>query len=109
VAVDTLKKLMKQFSLAMETAYQGTTHKTPKTDHLVHHVVRKVQDERLHLFTEDWPRNAKAKAVLNILFAGEANLTSSTLNAFNRKVQAIVRGQQYAEEMDLLPQVDLAL
>ncbi|KAF8256916.1 hypothetical protein EI94DRAFT_1481458, partial [Lactarius quietus] len=89
-AVDILKKLKKQVALAMKTAYQGTNHKDPKTDHLVHRVARKVREEELHSFTADRPGNAKAKAVLNILSVGEAKLKSSTLNTFNRKIQAMV-------------------
>ncbi|KAF8257110.1 hypothetical protein EI94DRAFT_1819015 [Lactarius quietus] len=38
-ALDILKKLKKQVATSMKTAYQGMTHKAPKTDHLVWQVV----------------------------------------------------------------------
>lgn len=102
-------QLKKQIAKAMKTAYQGTSHKDPNTNHLVHCVSEKVHKEGLHLFTEDRPGNAKAKAILNILLAGEAKIKSSTLKAFNRKIQAMVEGQQYNEELDSLPQVNFAI
>jgi hypothetical protein len=102
-----LKKLKKQVALSMKTAYQGTSHKDPKTDHLVHRVARTVRDEALHSFTADRPGNAKAKAVPNILSVGEAKLKSSTLNTFNRKIRAMAEGRQYDEESNSLPQVDI--
>ncbi|KAH9022118.1 hypothetical protein EDB85DRAFT_2151958 [Lactarius pseudohatsudake] len=52
-SVDVLKKLKKQVALAMNTAYQGTTHKDPRTDHLVWRVAKKIHEERLHLYMED--------------------------------------------------------
>ncbi len=93
----------------MKTAYQGTTHKDPRTDHLVRRVAKKVHKERLHLYTEDRRGNLKAKAVPNVLSVGEAKLKSSSLNTFNRKIRAMVEGWQYDEESDSLPQIALTL
>lgn len=107
--MDILKRLKKQAASAMKTAYQGTTHKAPKTDHLVRHVAKKVHEEQLHLYKEDRPGNANAKAVLNILSTGEAKLRSSSLKTFNRKIRAMVEGRQYNEETDSLPQVALTV
>ena len=47
--MDILKKLKKQVVSVMKTAYQGTNHKDPKTDHLVKRVAKKVFDEGLHV------------------------------------------------------------
>ncbi len=51
--MDILKKLKKQVASSMKIAYQGTTHKGPRTDHLIWHVTKKVHEERLHLYAED--------------------------------------------------------
>ena len=94
----------------MKTAYQGTNHKEPKTDHLVKQVAKKVFDEGLHQFTKERPGNEKAKAVPNIISVGEAKLRSSSLATFNRKIRAMAEGRQYDEdysESDLLPTVAL--
>ncbi|KAI9442062.1 hypothetical protein BJY52DRAFT_1128663, partial [Lactarius psammicola] len=108
-AVDVLKKLKKQVASTMKMAYQGTTHKDPRTDHLVQRVAKKIREERLHLYMEDRPGNAKAKAVPNVLLVGEAKLKSSSLSTFNRKIRAMVEGRQYDEESDSLPQIALTL
>lgn len=112
-AVDIVKKLKKRVASVMQTAYQGTTHTAPKTDHLVWRVAKKVHDERLHVYTEDRIGNAKAKSVPNILSVGEAKLKSSSLATFNRKICAMAEGRQYVsdnlEEPDLLPQIALTI
>ena len=102
-----LKKLKRQVTLAMKTAYQGTTHKDPKVDRLVWRVAKKVYEEKLHLYTEDRAGNAKAKAVPDILIVGEAKLKSSSLSTFNRKIRAMIEGGKFDEESDLLPEIDL--
>lgn len=89
--------------------YQGSTHTSPKTDHLVWRVAEKVREEQLHVYREDRAGNAKAKAVPDILAVGEAKLKSSSLNTFNRKFRAMVEGRQYDEELDSLPQVALVV
>ncbi|KAH9020749.1 hypothetical protein EDB84DRAFT_1621797 [Lactarius hengduanensis] len=48
---------------AMKTAYQGTSHKDPRTDHLVQRVAKKVHEEKLHLYIEDRRGNSMVKAV----------------------------------------------
>ena len=93
----------------MKAGYQGTTHKDPKTDHLVWRVAKKIYEERLHLYTEDRPGNAKAKAVPNILTIGEAKLKSSSLSTFNRKICVMKEGGKYNEESDSLPQITLSV
>jgi hypothetical protein len=108
-AVDVLKKLKKQVASAMKTAYQGSTHKVPKTDHLVWRVAKKVHEEELHLYAEDRTGNAKAKIVPDVISVGEAKLLSASLNTFNRKVHAMVEGRIYDEEVDTLPQNTLAV
>ncbi|KAH9160733.1 hypothetical protein EDB89DRAFT_1885651 [Lactarius sanguifluus] len=108
-AIDIIKKLKKRVSVAMKTAYQGTTHTDPKTDHLVWRVSKKVREEQLHMYTEDRPGNAKAKAVPDILAMGEVKLLSSSLNTFNRKFCAMAEGRGYDEELDSLPQMALAV
>jgi hypothetical protein len=107
--VDILKKLKKQVASAMKTAYQGTTHTDPRTDHLVQRVAKKVHEEALHLYTEDRLGNAKAKAVPDLIRQGKAKLKSSSLNTFNRKIRAMVEGRQYDEESDSLPLVALTV
>jgi hypothetical protein len=93
----------------MKMAYQGTTHKDPKTDHLVWHVAKKVREEQLHIYKEDRLDSAKAKAVLDILAVGEVKLMSLSLNTFNRKFCAMVEGREYNEELDSLPQMALTV
>ena len=107
--MDVLKKLKKQVALALKTAYQGTTHKVPKTDHLVRRVAKKIYDEGLHLYTEDRPGNENIKAIANILYVGQEKLRSSSLSTFNRKIRDMIEGQQYNEELDSLPQFSLAV
>ena len=107
--MDILKKLKKQVTSAMKTGYQGTTHKDPKTDHLVWRVANKIREERLHLYTEGRTGNAKAKAVPDILTVGEAKLKSSSLNTFNRKICTMKAGGKYNEESDSLPQITLSV
>ncbi|KAH9011587.1 hypothetical protein EDB84DRAFT_1590667 [Lactarius hengduanensis] len=108
-AIDIIKKLKKRVSVAMKTAYQGTTHTDPKTDHLVWRIAKKVREEQLHMYEEDRPGNAKAKAVPDILAMGEAKLLSSSLKTFNWKFCAMVEGRGYDEELDSLPQMALAV
>ena len=112
-AVDILKKLKKRVASVMKTAYQGTTHTAPKTNHLVPRVAKKVHDKRLHVYTEDRIGNMKVKSVPNILPIGEAKLKSSLLATFNHKICAMAEGQQYVsddlEEPDKLPQIALAV
>ena len=112
-AVDIIKKLKKKVASVMKTAYQGTTHTAPKTDHLVGQIAKKVHDERLHVYTEDRIGNAKVKSVPNILSVGEAKLKSSSLATFNRKICAMAERRQYVsddlEEPDELPQITLAV
>lgn len=102
--VDILKKLKKQVSTAMKTAYQGTTHKTPKTDHLVWRVANKVREEKLHSYKEDRIGNKKVKLVPDIIYVGRAKLISSSLKTFNRKIHCMVEGREYDDEADSLPQ-----
>ncbi|KAH9011630.1 hypothetical protein EDB85DRAFT_2159783 [Lactarius pseudohatsudake] len=108
-SVDVLKKLKKQVTLTMNTAYQGTTHKDPRTDHLVWRVAKKIHEERLHLYTEDRPGNAKANAVPDVVSVGKTKLRSSSLTTFNRKVRAMVEGREYDEEPDSLPHISLTV
>ncbi|KAH9036081.1 hypothetical protein EDB84DRAFT_1398153 [Lactarius hengduanensis] len=108
-AVDILKKLKKQVASAMKTAYQGTSHKDPRTDHLVQRVAKKVHEEKLHLYIEDRRGNSMVKAVPSILSVGEEKLKSSSLSTFNRKIRAMVEGRQYDEESDSLPHPQIAL
>ncbi|CAA7268575.1 unnamed protein product [Cyclocybe aegerita] len=92
-AIHFIKKLKKQVALAMSASYQSTTHTKPNTDHLVHRVANKVSEEKLHVYTENRPGNAKVTATPNILSVGEQKLKSSTLSTFNRKVRAMVEGR----------------
>ena len=108
-AVDILKKLKKQVASALKTAYKGTTHKVPKTDHLVWHVSKKIYDKGLHLYTEDRPGNKNIKAITNSLFVGQEKLRSSSLSTFNCKICDMIEGQQYNEDLDSLPQFSLAV
>jgi hypothetical protein len=108
-AVDILKKLKKQVSSAMKTAYQGTTHKDPKTDHIVWRVTKKVYEEKPHVYTEDRTGNTKFKAVPDILSVGKAKLKSSSLGKFNRKIRTMIEGGKFDEELDSLPQLSLSV
>ncbi|KAF8274044.1 hypothetical protein EI94DRAFT_1768902 [Lactarius quietus] len=107
-AVDILKKLKKQVASAMRTAYQGTTHKAPRTEPLVWRVANKVREEMLHSYKEDQIGNTKAKLVPDVIFVGKVKLKSSSLSTFNRKVHGMVEGREYDEDLeadsDLLPQ-----
>ncbi|KAN0135293.1 hypothetical protein V8E53_006858 [Lactarius tabidus] len=67
-AVDILKKLKKQVATSMKTAYQGMTHKAPKTDHLIWRVANRVRKEMLHLYKDDRIGNKKTKLVLNMIY-----------------------------------------
>lgn len=92
----------------MKTAYQGITHKDPKTNHLVWRVAKNVYKERLHVYTGDRAGNAKVKAVPDILALGEAKLKSSSLSTFNRKIRTMIEGGEFDEESDLLPSMSLS-
>ncbi|KAH8993094.1 hypothetical protein EDB83DRAFT_2509997 [Lactarius deliciosus] len=108
--IGELKKLLQAKGLnSTWDPYQGTTHTDPKTDHLVWRIAKKVREEQLHMYEEDRPGNAKAKAVPDILAMGEAKLLSSSLNTFNRKFCAMVEGKGYDEELNSLPQMALAV
>ncbi|KAF8811264.1 hypothetical protein BYT27DRAFT_7090248, partial [Phlegmacium glaucopus] len=107
-AIHFLKKLKKQVALAMSASYQSTTHTNPNTDHLVWIVADHIHNEKLHVYRENRPGNAKVVPTLDILDIGEEKLKSSSLATFNRKVCAMVEGRRYDEEQDSLPQFALA-
>jgi hypothetical protein len=110
-AIDVLKKLKKQVAKVMKTAYQGTTHTVPNTNHLVKRVANKIQEENLHLYNKDRLGNPKVKSVPDTISVGEAKLLSLSLITFNCKIHAMVDGQQYAvdKEPDSLPQFALSV
>ncbi|KAF8263670.1 hypothetical protein EI94DRAFT_1596143, partial [Lactarius quietus] len=105
--VDVLKKLKKQVAKVMKTAYQRTTHTTPKTDHLVKRVATKIYKEN-YIYRSG---NAKVKSMPDTISVGEAKILSLSLTTFNHKICAMVDGQQYAidKEPDLLPQCALSV
>lgn len=90
----------------MKTAYQGRTHTTPKTDHLVWRIANNVHKEKLHLYKEDRIGNKNAELIPDIVYLGRSKLISSSLKTFNHKIRAMVEGREYDEdpEVDSLPQ-----
>lgn len=89
-------------------SYQGSSHTTPDTSHLVRKVADKVRDLELQKFIPGREGNAKVKKTINILARGEEQLKSSSLATFNKKIRILIEGGVFEDEVDTLPPISFA-
>lgn len=90
-AIIHLQKIKKKVAAALETAYRNTGHTTPDTSDMPKRVAGKVASEGLQDFEDGRINNDRRKPTKNILMTGEAQIKSSTLATFNKKLVAPVR------------------
>ena len=67
----------------LSSLYQGSSHSSPDTSHLVWRVADMVKKEEIQVFKENRAGNLKVKAVIDIRATGEAKLQSLSLATFN--------------------------
>jgi hypothetical protein len=110
-AIDYLNKIKKKVASTLSASYQGSTHTTPDTSHLVWRVADNAQDNEIQVFKANRSGNSSVKGVVDTLTTGAAKLKSSSLGTFNRKVFATINGHSYedGDEGDLIPPVQLSL
>jgi hypothetical protein len=110
-AIDYLNKIKKKVASTLSASYQGLTHTTPDTSHLVWRVADNSQDNKIQVFKENRSGNLNVKGVVDILTTEAAKLKSSSLGTFNRKVLAMINRHSYEDEDegDLIPPIQFDL
>lgn len=88
--------IKKQVAKSMKAGYQGSTHTTPNVSELVWRIAQKAENECLLLDTPN--RNFKTKPLTDLQAAGHARYESTSLAAFNKKLQAWQNGTSILEE-----------
>jgi hypothetical protein len=112
-AVIQLQHIKKQMASALGTSYEGTTHTTPDTSHLVWRVADKAQELGLARHQSGRSGNDNQKAIVDLIESGEKKLISSSLGTFNKKLACMLEGNLDGvvalTEDDELPAVAISL
>ncbi len=108
-AIDYLNKIKKKVTSVLSSTYQGSTHSSPDTSHLVWHIANTVWNDEFQVFKENREGNSKVKVAVDILATGEAKLCSSSIATFNQKICAMVNGHNYEDEENTIPLSQLTL
>ncbi|KAJ7626969.1 hypothetical protein FB45DRAFT_749875 [Roridomyces roridus] len=102
-AIVPLQRVKKIVTTALGGSYQGSSHTTPDTGHLVWRVQKKAAEEELQTFQPSRSTATPPTQKKDILYRGERLLQSSTLKTFNKKIAAMIEGRSFEEEVDDLP------
>ncbi|KAK7013155.1 hypothetical protein R3P38DRAFT_2640298 [Favolaschia claudopus] len=105
-AIDVIDSVKKNAAMSLGASYQGSSHKTVDTSHLVWRVAHKARELSLNTFLATRDNNSKPS--VDILSAGEAVLKSASLATFNKNRRALLKGIMMEEEKDDLPAMNLS-
>jgi len=108
-AIDYLNKAKKKVTTSLQSSYKSSKHAIPDTTNLVLQVASRVKEDELLVFKEGREDNEMVKATVDLIATGQSKLKSSSIATFNRKMAAMIEGQNYEEETDFLPRIALGL